>query len=74
MPPGIVSLMALASAVSSLDSAKSPVGVVSSIILAGAVSSRLEPAAILSIIAVSTLVAGDGPSVIIPSLIIISRA
>ena len=50
--------------VSSFDGAKSPVGVVSSMMLAraGAVSSRVEPAAISSIIAASTSIAGDGPS------------
>ena len=50
--------------VSSFDGAKSPVGVVSSMMLAraGAVSSRVEPAAISSMIAASTSVASDGPS------------
>ena len=73
MPPGTVSPMVLVGT-SSLDSAKSPVGVVSSMVLAGAgaVSSRVEPAAISSIIAASTSVAGDGPSVMMRSLMMIS--
>ena len=74
MLPGMVSPMVLVE-VPSFDGAKSPVGVVSSMMLAraGAVSSRVEQAAISSIIAASTSVASDGPSVIMRSLMMISR-
>ena len=60
--------------VSSFDGAMSPVGVVSSMMLAGAgaVPSRLEPAAISSIMTALTSVPGDGPPVMTPSLMMIS--
>ena len=69
----IISLIILARAISSLDNPKSPVGVVLFIMLAKVMSSRLKPAAILFIIAVSTLIASNSLFMIMPLLIMISK-